>query len=146
MVALSFHENFREWEEYFEKNSHKFFALIRFALLRSNYFNVLRSFQNILILLNFTQMPSSYRYEKVKCENCGTQTKSSCLRVTRRVVQLEHCIASNFPISPHNHKLIRITILLRSTAPQNLISPSSVNFFSRMSWLLCFTSTQRHSK
>ena len=50
------------------------------------------------------------------------------LRVTRRDVQLEHCIVPNVPISPQNHKTFRITILLRSTAPQNLISPSSVNF------------------
>ena len=53
--------------------------------------------------------------------------QSLVLRVTRRDVQLEHCIVPNVPISPQNPKLIRITILLRSTAPQNLISPSSVN-------------------
>ena len=50
------------------------------------------------------------------------------LPVTRRDVQLEHCIISNDPISPQNPEMIWITILLRSIAPQNLMLPSSVNF------------------
>ena len=48
--------------------------------------------------------------------------------VTRRVVLLVHCNVPTVPISPQNRKLIWITILLRSTAPQNLMSLSSVNF------------------
>ena len=44
---------------------------------------------------------------------------------TRRDVQLEHCIVPNDPISPQNPKMIWITMLLRSTTPQNLMSPSS---------------------
>ena len=47
---------------------------------------------------------------------------------TRRVVLLVHGIVANVPISPQNPKMIPITILLRSTAPQNLMSPSNVNF------------------
>ena len=54
--------------------------------------------------------------------------QSSILRVTRRDVQLEHYIVPNAPISQQIPKMIWITILLRNTAPQNLISPSSVNF------------------
>ena len=54
--------------------------------------------------------------------------QSLILRVTRRDVQLEHCIVPNVPISAQNHKMIGIIILLRSIAPQNLISSSSVNF------------------
>ena len=50
------------------------------------------------------------------------------LPVTRRDVQLEHCIVPNVPISPQNPEVIQITILLRSIAPQNLMLPSSVNF------------------
>ena len=48
---------------------------------------------------------------------------------TRRDVQLEHCIVLNVPISPKDHKMVWITILLRSLPPHNLMSPSSVNFF-----------------
>ena len=54
--------------------------------------------------------------------------QSSTLHVTKRDVLLEHCIVRNVPISPRNHKMIWTTILLRSTAPQNLVSPSSLNF------------------
>ena len=54
--------------------------------------------------------------------------QSLILRVTRRDVQLEHCIVPIVPNSQQNHKTIWITLLLRSTAPQNLISPSTVNF------------------
>ena len=50
------------------------------------------------------------------------------LPVTRSVVLLVHCIVPNVPISPQNPKMIWITILLRSTAPRFLMSPSSVNF------------------
>ena len=54
--------------------------------------------------------------------------QSLILRVTRRDVLLVHCIAPNDQISPQNPKMVRITILLGSTAPQNLMSLSSVHF------------------
>ena len=54
--------------------------------------------------------------------------QSLTLRVTRRDVQLEHCIVPNVPISPQSPKTIWYTILLRSTAHQNLMSLSIVNF------------------
>ena len=54
--------------------------------------------------------------------------QSLILRVTRGDNRLEHCIVPNILISPQNPKVIWITMLLRSTAPQNLMSPSSVNF------------------
>ena len=54
--------------------AYKFVVIISFALLQSSYFNFSRSFQIILFLTNFTQLPSLNRYEKVTCENCGTQT------------------------------------------------------------------------
>ena len=44
--------------------SFKFFVIISFALLQSRYFNFLHSFQIIVFLRNFTQLPL-YRYEKV---------------------------------------------------------------------------------
>ena len=54
--------------------------------------------------------------------------QSLILRVTRRDVQLEHCLGPNVPVSQHSPKITSSTILLRSTAPQNLKSPSHVNF------------------
>ena len=47
---------------------------------------------------------------------------------TRRDVQLEHCIVPNVPFSPRIQKKILIIMLLRNTAPENLMSPSGVNF------------------
>ena len=49
------------------------------------------------------------------------------LPLTRRDVELEHCIVPNVPISPQKLEMILITILLRSIAPQNLMLSSSVN-------------------
>ena len=54
--------------------------------------------------------------------------QETILYVTRKDVQLEHCSVLIVPISPQNPKVIWIIILLRSIAPQNLMSPSSVNF------------------
>ena len=75
-----------------------------------------------------TQMPSLNRYEKATCENCGTHTTKLKLARRKRVVLLVHSIVANVPTSPQNYKVIWTIILLRSTAPQNLISPSNVNF------------------
>ena len=94
-------------------------------------------------------MPSWNRYKNVPCENCGTQKpklQSLILLVTKRDVQLEHCIVPNVQFSPQNHKMIWITILLRTTAPKNLISLSSVNFVIKSFRVLCFTSSQKRSK
>ena len=52
---------------------YKFFAIISFALLQPSCFNSDVFFRSIC-LTTFTQMPSLDRYEKVECENCGTQT------------------------------------------------------------------------
>ena len=54
--------------------------------------------------------------------------QGTILYVTRRDVQLEQCIVPNVLFSPQNPKMVWITILLRSTAHQNMMSPSSVNF------------------
>ena len=43
-----------------------FFVIFSFALLESNYFNLLRSFQIDMFLTNFTQIFSLNRFEKVK--------------------------------------------------------------------------------
>ena len=44
--------------------SYKFFVTISFALLQSRHFNLLHSFQIIVFLTNFTQIPIN-RYKKV---------------------------------------------------------------------------------
>ena len=73
MVDHSFNGNFRDWEEYFKYILYKFFAIISFPLLHSSCFNFCVHFRSIC-LTPFTQMSSLNRYEKVTCENCGTQT------------------------------------------------------------------------
>ena len=50
------------------------------------------------------------------------------LRVTRRDAEMEHYIVANVAVSPQNHKMIWITTLLGSRAPQKLVSYSSVKF------------------
>ena len=62
--VTSFMEFFVKGKNNFKNISHNFFFIISFALLQSNYFNFLRSFQIILFLTNFTQIPLN-RYEKV---------------------------------------------------------------------------------
>ena len=72
LVALSFYGSFLKWEKLFKNTCYKIFASISFALLQSscsNFFFQFRSFA----LTTFTQMPSLNRYEKVTCDNCGTQ-------------------------------------------------------------------------
>ena len=73
MVAVSFFGIFREWEEYFKYTWYIFFAIISFALLQSSCFNSYVQFRSTC-LAPFTQLPSLNRYEKVTCQNCGTQT------------------------------------------------------------------------
>ena len=45
--------------------SHSILVFISIGLLRSSYFNFLRSFQILLFLTNFFQRPSLYRHENV---------------------------------------------------------------------------------
>ena len=48
-----------------ENLSYWFLVKVSFALLRSSYFNFLRSLQILLFLTNFIQLPSLNRYERV---------------------------------------------------------------------------------
>ena len=73
MVAHSFYGIRRKWEEEFKYTWYNFFAIISFALLQSSCFIFYVHFRSICST-PFTQMPSLNRYEKVTCENCGTQT------------------------------------------------------------------------
>ena len=78
MVALSFYGIFRIWDKVCKNICYKFFAIISFALLQSSCFNSYVQFGSIS-LTPFTQRPFSNRYEKVTCENCGTQTTKPIL-------------------------------------------------------------------
>ena len=64
-------------------------------------------------------------------KNVVPKLQEAILYVTGRDIQLEHFIVPNVPISPQNLKMIWITILLRNTAPQNLMSPSNLNFANK---------------
>ena len=110
-----------------QNTCHEFFAIISFALLPSSCFNIYVYFRSICstpllkCLLHIDTRKLDVRIVVPKLQ-------SLILRVTRIVVLLVHCIVPNVPISSQNHKLIWITILLGGTVPQNLMSPSSVNF------------------
>ena len=72
-------------------------------------------------------MPSLIRKKKLHVKIVVPKLQQTILYVTRKEFQLEDCIVLNGPISLQNHRMIWITILLRSTAPQNLMLASSVN-------------------
>ena len=84
-----------------------------------------------ICLSNFTQMSSLNRYEKVTCENFGTQTTSLSLRVTRSDVQLERCIIPNVPISPQNYKVIWIIVLPENTVFQDFHKHTIVKYVAQ---------------
>ena len=58
--------------------------------------------------------------------------QSLILRVTRRDVQLEHCIVTNVPISPQNNKMIGIIILPKNTVFQDLQKHTIVNYVTQI--------------
>ena len=126
-VSLSFYGNFRKWEEYFKNTWYNFSAIISFALLQSSCFNFYVHLRSIC-LTPFTKMRSLNRYEKVKCENCGIQITKFNLARHKKICSAGTLCCTQCPISSQKHKVIWITIMLRSTAHQNLISLSSVNF------------------
>ena len=91
--------------------SYKFFVNMSFELLQSKYFNFLRSFQIIVFLTNFTQKPFSNRYEKVKCDNCSTQTTKLNLGPHQKSCSAETLYCSqcpNFPTKSQNDLNYRI--------------------------------------
>ena len=74
----------------------------------------------LLILTRLTSMAT----KKLIVNIVVRKLESLTLFVTRRVVLLGHCFVPSVPIAPQNLKMIWIIILLRSTAPQSLMSPS----------------------
>ena len=125
MVALSFYGIFRIWEKICKNTCYKFFAFISFALLPSSRFTLISDYFIKLLILKCLH---SIDARKLLVSIVVPKLQHLTLRVTTRVVLLVHCIVPNVPISPQSPKTILITILLRSTVLQNLISPSSVNF------------------
>ena len=94
MVALSFYGICRIWEIFFINTHFKFFAIISFALLLSNCFNLhvyFRLFRQTII----SEIPSLIRKEKITRENCGTlitrnnnvRHKKSCSAGTMYCIQ-----------------------------------------------------------
>ena len=108
--------------------SYKFLVIIPFALLQSRYFNLLRSFRIIVFLTNLLKCLLWIDTRRLHLRIVVPKLQSLVLRVTRRDVLLVHFIVANVPISPQKYRMIWHVILLRSLAPQNLISPSSVNY------------------
>ena len=84
MVALSFYGIFRIWEKICKNTCYKFFANISIALLPSGRFNLHVYFRPIC-QTPIIEMPSLSRNEKVRCENCGTQTtRNNIVRHNKR--------------------------------------------------------------
>ena len=127
LVAPSFHGVFHIWEKIAKTPAINFLPLFHLHCYRqvtSIVTFILDYFVKMLLLKCLRSMET----KKLHMRTVLPKLQSLILRVTRRDVQLEHCIVLNVPISSQNPKLIWITILLRSTAPQNLVSTSNVNF------------------
>ena len=105
-----------------------FFVITLLALSQSGSFSLYVSFRLFCQTLFSLKCLHSIETEKLLIKIVVPKLQSLTLLVTKRVVLLAHCILLNVPNSPQNHKMISVTILLGRTAPQNLMSSSSVNF------------------
>ena len=74
-----------------------------FALLLSSRLN-LHVYFRLFCQITIFEMPLLIRKEIITCEICVPKLQETILYVTRRDVQLEHCIVPNVPISPQNSK------------------------------------------
>ena len=127
MVARSCYGVLRIWKNLYKDTCYQLVTTVSFAFRPSSRFN-LHVYFRLFCQTPIIQMSSLNRNEKLTCENCGTRrTKLNLVRHKKRC-SFGQCIVPNNPILPQNRKMIWITILLRSAAPQNLMSPSSVNF------------------
>ena len=127
MVALSFYGIFRLCRNIFKKTCYNFFAIISFALLPSSRSN-LHVYLRLLCQIPIIEMPALNRNEKNTCENCATHVTKLNLARHKKSCSPGICSVPNIPISSQKSKMMWIIVLLRSIAPQNLISSSSVNF------------------
>ena len=77
MVCVSFFGIFREWGIKYKNTCYKRFTITSISLLASSRFTFFRLFCQTTNI----EMPSLYRFDKVTCENCGTQfTKPNLAR------------------------------------------------------------------
>ena len=127
LVVLSFYEIFRMWEKNAKKLVTNFSPIFHLHYYRqvASIFTFISDYFVKLLLLKCLR---SIETRKLHVRFVVPKLQSLILPVTRRVVLLVHCIARNVPISQPKPKMISINKLLRSTAPQNLISPSRLNF------------------
>ena len=61
---------------------------------------------NSFVKLLFLECLCLSESKKLHVKNVVPKLQETILYVTRRDVQLEHCIVPNVPISPQNHKMI----------------------------------------
>ena len=127
MIGLSFYGIFRIWEKICKNTCYKIFVNISFALLPSSRFNFHVYFR-LFCQITIIEMPSLIRKEKITFENCVTQTtRNNIERHKRRcsagTLYCTHC--PNFSAKSQNDLNYHIA---KKHSPQNLISPSSVNF------------------
>ena len=112
-----------------ENACYKFLAVISVALLPSSCFNLHACFR-LFCQTTISEMPLLIQ-KKIHLKIVVPKLQDTTLSSTRRDVQLEHCIVPNVPVSPQNHKMISMTILLKVKAPQNSSLLSRVNFAIR---------------
>ena len=118
LLLWKFLELSRNWGISCENTCYKFLTIISFALLQSSRFN-LHVYFRLFCPPTFTEMPSLNRYEKVTCENCGTQTtklnlarhKKSCSAGT---LYCTHC--PNFSTKSQND--VQYHIANKHSAPK----------------------------
>ena len=71
-LLWNFLECSRNWATLYKNTCYKFFTIISFALLQSKRFN-LNVYFRLFCQTTVVEMPSLNRYEKITCNNCGTQ-------------------------------------------------------------------------
>ena len=116
---------------------HYFFCIDTIKLIK-----LLSSFQIILFV---TKMSSLNRNEKITCENCGVQiTKYNLARHKKRCsAGTLYCTQSpNFLTSSQGELNYHIAKQHSAAGASNTYK---CNLSRRISWLLCCTSTQKHS-
>ena len=105
MVALSFYGIFRIWEKYAKILATTFSPLFHLPSYRqvASIFTFISDYFVKLFLLKCLR---SIKTRNLHVRTVVPKLQSLILRVSRRVVHLEHCIVPNVPISPENPKTI----------------------------------------
>ena len=118
---------FRSWEKLFINTDYKFFAFFGLHRYRqmASIFTFLWEYSVKFLLLTCLR---SIKTRKVTCDNSGAQTTQPNIARHKKRCSVGTLYCTHCPYFSANSQLISITILLRSTAPQNLMLLSSVNF------------------